>query len=125
MITCAREPAVRPIGAGLGAKADAVAQAAIQSMILMFNVEQSQWWWPPGEEKETDDFCLREDDGTRARRVHGGGRGAAAEAAGAEGEGQARAGRRRRRGGCAQAQVPQLPGASLCSCILGQLARVP
>ena len=43
---------MRPIGAGLGAKADAVAQAAIQSMILMFNVEQSQWWWPPGEEKE-------------------------------------------------------------------------
>ena len=46
MITCAREPAVRPNGAGLGAKADAVAQAAIQSMIRIFNVEQSQWWWP-------------------------------------------------------------------------------
>ena len=41
MITCAREPAVRPNGAGLGAKADAVAQAAIQSMIRICNVEQS------------------------------------------------------------------------------------
>ena len=52
MITCAREPAVRPNGAGLGAKADAVAQAAIQSMIRMFNVEQSQWWWPRSKKAE-------------------------------------------------------------------------
>lgn len=55
MITCAREPAVRPNGAGLGAKADAVAQAAIQSMIRMFNVEQSyesQRWWPRKVEQE-------------------------------------------------------------------------
>ena len=75
MITCAREPAVRPNGAGLGAKADAVAQAAIQSMIRMFNVEQSQWWWPRSRKEKTlkrghsELFFAAQDDNTDRRRV--------------------------------------------------------
>ena len=60
MITCAREPAARPNGAGLGAKADAVAQAAIQSMIRIFNVEQSQWWWPRKDRGDTVNFFVRQ-----------------------------------------------------------------
>jgi hypothetical protein len=68
VITCAREPAARPNGAGLGAKADAVAQAAIQSMIRIFNVEQSQWWCGLAKTERGDTvnfFFLQEGDRRR------------------------------------------------------------